>query len=260
MQRKEQFKKLQNDMRQTAFDIPYGRLELGTDEIDTHLGGGLACGRVHLVNGPALTGSATGFMLAILARQMARHPNRPVVWCGGASQASGQLFAQGLLAMGLDPTQFIFVRESHPMRAVAAMEEALSQPKLNAVICEYGILSEKPDIWMKTGRRLQLAAETGGAIGLMLGRSASPSGFETAWHIAPDISQTSDPEIWDPCWQVQLRYMRGGSPWLGRLGFAVQTGCFTTPQRSTGSSRPSVLPGRTRTADSVLEKEVANVA
>lgn len=249
MQRKEQFKKLQYDMRQTDFDIPHGRLTLGADDIDAHLGGGLACGRVHLINGPALAGSATGFILAILNRQLARYPDRPVVWCGGASDRSGhvfgQIFGQGLLAMGLDPARFIFVREGHPMRAVAAMEEALSQPKLSAVICEYGLLSEKSDMWMKTSRRLQLAAETGGAIGLMLGRHASASGFETAWQIDPAISQSEDPDMWDPCWQAQLRYMRGGAPWHGRLGFALQTGCFTQPQKSPAPRQAPYPPALT---------------
>lgn len=231
MQRAQAFQQLKLEMRQTQLDPPHGRLSFGVPALDDHLSGGLACGRVHLVTGASFCGAATGFTLALVARQLAHMPDRPVIWCGGIAGQAGQLYGPGLMALGLDPARFILVREGHPMRALAAMEEALSQRQVAAVICEYGPLAEKTDIWQKSARRLQLAAEQGGALGLMLGGSASAAGFETAWHIRPEISPQQRQKMaqWHPVWQADLRYMRAGTPWQGPLGFLAYQQLFMMP-------------------------------
>ena len=89
--------------------------------------------------------------------------------------------------MGLRTEQFIFVREPHPLRRMAAFEEALGTSGLGAVINEYGSLSEKTDLWQRSARRLQLACERGTAAGFMVGAAGRANGFETAWHIAPSL-------------------------------------------------------------------------
>ena len=107
--------------------------------------------------------------------------------------------------MGLRPEQFIFIRESHPLRRMAACEEALGTKGLSAIIHEYGPLYEKTDLWGKSARRLQLACERGSATAFLIGAPAPASGFESAWHItlnaicargnrlAPILSRTTNP-------------------------------------------------------------------
>ena len=138
---------------------------------------------------------------------------------------AGHLFGAGLAAMGIDPARIILVCESHPLRAVAATEEALAAQGVAAVICEYSALAKKSDLWMKAARRLQLAAEQGGTTGLMLGPPAAAAGFETRWYITP-ASQRVDEMVsagehvsaikhkfdWQPCWQIELMHCRGGHP------------------------------------------------
>ena len=103
------------------------------------------------------------------------------------------------------------------MRRIAAFEEALSTIGLSAVVNEYGPLYEKPDLWQKSARRLQLACERGSATAFMIGAAGSACGFETGWHIQPATHQHISQIDWRPIWDVQLNHARGGYAETGQL-------------------------------------------
>ena len=244
------------------------RLSLTHKGLDAALGGGFACRRVHLITA-AQASLSSGFSLAMIAMMLrAKQAEGPILWCGpirGGRQ--GQLFGAGLAALGLRPEQFIFVRESHPLRRMAACEEALATKGLSAVIQEYGPLHEKADLWQKSARRLQLACEAGTATAFLLGTAGSACGFESAWHIqsaaqqiAADNRQVShrQPHDWRPMWQAHLRHARGGYPCSADLIWDKMRGCFMVPESTLPESTlpESILP-ESVSAESVVHHKSA---
>lgn len=208
------------------------RLSLTDKGMDAALGGGFLCRRVHLVTGKQAS-LTSGFSLALVAMMLrAKKAQGPILWCGPLRGGqSGQLFGAGLAALGLRAEQFIFVRDSHPLRRMAACEEALATPGLSAVIHEYGPLYEKADLWQKSARRLQLACENGTATAFMIGQAGSPCGFESGWNIQPALESHRAPSDWRPMWHAQLHHVRGGYPAAGNLIWNREEARFIAGQR-----------------------------
>ncbi|MFC4726078.1 ImuA family protein (plasmid) [Glycocaulis abyssi] len=126
----------------------------------------LTKGRTHELTGD----SADMFALAAAARGQG-----PVVWVGGAREIAA-LAPTGLQAF-LDPARIILVTGLHRTEQLWAAEQALRARCAPTVILE---LREGPGL--KESRRLQIAAEESGAIGLVLIRGrAQTSAAETRW-------------------------------------------------------------------------------
>ena len=228
------------------FDQPAaGRMAFAVDGLDQALGGGLAKGRAHLVTGGLLDGAVAGFLLAVLGRLLeGGAPQAPVVCCGSPRGLAGQLYGPGLAQLGFDPARLVLVCESHPLRGLAAAEEALACRGVGAVIADYGMLASRPDMWQKAARRLQLAAEQGGTTAFVTAVSASPAGFETGWHLAAAPMAGSG---WQPGWSVALRHIRGGQPWSGLLSWHPHSHRFT--EIKPASPQKLAKPGRKIRAD-----------
>jgi len=244
VQKQQRFANLKEQLWTEAESHLTGRLDLDMAVLQTATSGGLALGRVHLVSGGPQDGAATGFATAILRKLLQQNPDQALIWCLPAMPRTGIPFADGLAALGLDPARIIFVCESHPLRAIAASEEALAADGVAAVMCEYGPLAEKSDLWLKAARRLQLAAESGRTTGIMLGPSAPAAGFETAWHISPSqkpsatgsqpiLTQKERQQDWQPCWQAELKHCRGGRPAKVTLYWDVHTARFRAASSQT---------------------------
>jgi protein ImuA len=97
------------------------------------------------------------------------------------------LFAPALAQAGLSPDRVIYVEAGDDKAVIACFEEALRHRKLGAVVAEVSRLS------MTASRRLQLAAEGSGVIGLALRRwrrpaqaaeFSQPSAATTRWRIS----------------------------------------------------------------------------
>lgn len=250
MDRKEAFNALKKQIL-LPFDQPAaGRMDFGVDGLDQALGGGLARGRAHLVTGSLLDGAVAGFLLAVLGRLLAgANSQAPVVCCGAPRGLAGQLYGPGLAQLGFDPARLVLVCESHPLRGMAAAEEALACRGVGAVIADYGMLASRPDMWQKAARRLQLAAEQGGTTAFVTAVSASPAGFETGWHLAPAHlapahlapAHLAEPG-WQPGWSVALQHIRGGRPWSGLLSWQPHSHRFT--EIKPASPQKLARPGR----------------
>ena len=147
---------------------PAKALAFGLPAIDAHLPWpGLPCAAVHEVvdGGRAVRvdagvghggGAATAFTAALLGRRQ-RETGRPVFWI--AAQES--LCGHGLAAYGLATDALILVRATSPVDALWAMEEALREPGVGAVVGEIA------ELGLTASRRLQLAAEVGGVTGIL---------------------------------------------------------------------------------------------
>jgi protein ImuA len=188
-------------------------LPFGVEAIDARLaGGGLAGGalheaapdRSHLGDDAA----ATLFLASIAARN-----EGPVLWALGRRD----LFAPGLALAGLAPGRLLYAECGRDEDVLAVMEEGLRHGGLGAVV------GEAARVPMAATRRLQLAAEEGGTLALMLKRwrrngadpLAEPSAAVTRWRIASAPSSPLPvPGIGRARWSLQLARQRGGEPHL----------------------------------------------
>ena len=157
--------------------------------------GGLALGAVH-----EATGSAAIGLVGMVSAQL----EGPVLWCVDMG-ARTTLYGPGLAAFGLHPARVVVARCRGRTDLLWAMEEGLRASALTAVI------GEPPGIVdLTASRRLQLAAEAGGTLGIVLnsekGVRFAPSALESRWRI--DTEPAAD--MVRPRWRVVLERCRGG--------------------------------------------------
>lgn len=202
------------------------QLSCDLPDLDAALSGGVRAGYPHLVCGHLHDGAATGFVLALLDKMIMQNSDAVFIWCAAPyAGLQGQLSASGIAAHGISPAHFIFIDEQHPMQLMAAFEQALQTKSVTAVIAEYGVMHQRPDLWQRWIRRFRRAARTSGAFGLLLGADAPAAGLETKWHItsscyqqAPESSpESSQWDEWPGLWDVELVSARGGRPYRNML-------------------------------------------
>src|SRR6266446_3164768 len=144
-------------------------LPFGIKAIDGRLPeGGLALGALHEVAGGG-NGAIDGAAAALFAAGIAARTRGRVLWC----VTRQDLFAPALALAGLAPDRVIYVEAGDEKSVLACFEEGLrhggshggsSYGGLGAVVAEVARLS------MTASRRLQLAAEGSGAIGIAIRR------------------------------------------------------------------------------------------
>lgn len=191
---------------------PKGRaaLSLGLAALDAALpGGGLVRGGMHEFLSAPGDAAAHGWVAALLSGL----PPGPILWCRRRDRAdplglADMPYGPGLAAMGLDPARLILVRSDSADDALWAMEEALRCSSLAAVVGD-GFLPGPV-----AGRRLQLAAEDGGMMGILILPPLArppPSVALTRWRVvAASTPPPHEAEGGRPRWQVSLLRSRGG--------------------------------------------------
>ena len=178
----------------------------GFSAIDQDLPGhGLALGAVHEIAGPL----AHGFAARILA-----HLSGPVLWFRPQKERT-RLYGPALHKLGCPIEHWFIAYSPTPKDMLWGLEEGLRSGAVDAVVGEI-----TSSLSLTASRRLQLAAERGKALGLLLsGFGAhphestapplSPSALTSRWHIAPTPHRDpSEP----PYWQVQLLKLRNATP------------------------------------------------
>ena len=161
-----------------------GHLPFGVSEIDAVLpGGGLAYGALHEFAGGG-TGVVDGAAAALLVAGIAARTKGKIVWC----LTRPDLFFPALAQAGLHPDRVIFVEADREEDVLASMEEALAFGGLGAVVGEVVRLP------MVASRRLQLAAEKTGTMGLIVRR----------WRRQTEASDFGQPTASTTRWRVSL--------------------------------------------------------
>lgn len=168
-------------------------------EIDLHLpGGGLPRAALHDILSDG-TGAASGLAALLMARS-----GGTVFWIA----TDPDPLPPGWAGFGLAPSRLILARPSARQDALWLAEEALRCPAISAVL----LMGEQPDATAM--RRLQLAAETGGGVGLLLRGSEEdegPSLAATRWR-ATGRAGGSMHDLGDPQWTLELLRCRAGRP------------------------------------------------
>ncbi|MBB2169650.1 damage-inducible protein [Gluconacetobacter aggeris] len=185
-------------------------LPFGIRDIDRRLpGGGLALGALHEMAGggnDALNSAAAGqFAAGIAARTKGK-----VLWVVSRQD----LFAPALKQVGLGGSRVIYVEAGADQDVLACFEEGLRHGGLGAVVAEVARLS------MTASRRLQLAAETSGALGIAVRRwrrqteaadFGQPTASVTRWRISVLPSETLPvPGVGRARWLLELIRARAG--------------------------------------------------
>lgn len=225
-------------------------LPFGLDAIDRRLaGGGLPAAALHEITGAAPylcdDAAATLFLAGIAARQAEAKSGRTVLW----AFKRRDLFAPGLALAGLPPGRVLYAECGSDEDVLAVMEEGLRHRGLAAVAGEVGRVA------MASTRRLQLAAEEGQTLALMLKRWRRPeddpllvpSAATTRWRIAPAPSAPLPVEgIGRARWHVTLARQRGGEPFELLLEATDAQGRLALPSES--RDRPDQAAGEGRVA------------
>jgi len=189
---------------------PKNVLPFGVSEIDETLpGGGLAYGAIHEFAGGG-AGAVNGAAAALFAAGIAARTRGSVVWC----LARADLFAPALAQTGLHPDRVIYVEAIREDYVLEACEEALRFGGLGAVVAETARLP------MVASRRLQLAAEASGALGLIIrrwrrpaeaGEFGRPTAAVSRWRICVLPSEPLPvPGIGRTRWHVELIRIKAG--------------------------------------------------
>ncbi len=174
---------LEGSVSRKALVLPFG-----VSDVDERLpGGGLAYGALHEIAGGG-AGTVDGAAAALFAAGISARAKGKVLWC----LARPDLFAPALSQAGLHPDRVIYCEAGKEEDVLASMEEGLSFGGLAAVV---GELVRLP---MTASRRLQLAAEKTGTLGLVVRRwrrqteasdYGQPTASTTRWRISVLPSQ-----------------------------------------------------------------------
>lgn len=158
-------------------------LPFGMTEIDRRLpGGGLALGGLHEVAGGG-NGAVDGAAAALFAAGIAARTRGKVLWV----VTRRDLFAPALAQAGLHPDRLIHVEAGDEQALLACFEEGLRHGGPGAVVAETARLS------MPVSRRLLLAAESSGTIGIAVrrwrrqteaGDFGQPTASLTRWRVS----------------------------------------------------------------------------
>src|SRR5688572_12686526 len=169
--------------------------------------GGLARGALHEVAAAAASEVDSGPAFAFAALTCAR-AGGTTLWI----EPKPSIWPEGAAAVGLDPAALVLVA-ADGADGLWAAEEALRCPAVGAVC----LVAAAP-LGLTEGRRLQRAAERGGALGIapVPARAlARPSAARTHWRIASlpgTAAGTPAPPhgLGAPRWRLELLRCRGG--------------------------------------------------
>ena len=215
-------------------------LAFGIEEIDQVLpGGGLARGALHEVAGGG-NGAVHGSAAAIFAAGIAARARGKVLWC----VTRQDLFAPAVAQAGLAAGRVIYVECGDEKTLLACFEEGLRHSGLGAVVAEVARLS------MTASRRLQLAAESSGAIGIAIRRwrrptdaadFGQPTAAVTRWRVTALPSRPLPvPGVGRARWQLELIRCRAGESAVFEVEACDAKGRLALPSDVADRSRQKV--------------------
>lgn len=239
---RERIERLEGGVTRSRAVLPFG-----VPAIDGRLpGGGLALGALHEVAGGG-NGAIDGAAAALFAAAVGARNRGKVLWC----VTRPDLFAPALAQVGLLPGRVIYVEAGDEKALLSCMEEGLRFGGLGVVVGELARLS------MTASRRLQLAAESSGTIGIAVRRwrrqtEASDFGQPTAsltrWRVSVlPSSPLPVPGVGRARWLVELIRCRAGESAdfeveapdaKGRIALPSEL-VHGSPQEETGRRRAS---------------------
>lgn len=219
-----QVRQVEGRNRRAASVLPFGLAE-----VDSRLpSGGLALDALHEVAGGG-NGAIDGAAAALFAAGIAARTRGKVLWC----LTRPDLFAPALSQAGLKSDRVIYLEGGDEKTVLACFEEGLRHGGLGAVVAEVARLP------MTASRRLQLAAEGSGTIGIALRRwrrqteaadFGQPTAATTRWRVSA-LPSTPLPVVGvgRSRWLVELIRCRAGESADFELEACDETGRLALP-------------------------------
>lgn len=185
-------------------------LPFGIAEIDRRLpGGGLVLGALHEIAG-AGHGVIDAAAAALFSAGIAARTDGQVLWCVKRQD----LFAPAIEQAGLAADRVIYAETNDDNEVLSCFEEGLRHGGLGAVVAEMARLS------MTASRRLQLAAEGSGTIGIAIRRwrrqadaadFGQPTASATRWRVSVlPSAPLAVPGVGRARWHLELIRARAG--------------------------------------------------
>jgi protein ImuA len=204
-------------------------LPFGLATVDARLPeGGLARGALHEVAGGG-NGALDGAAPALFTAGIAARAQGKVLWC----VTRPDLFAPALSQAGLKSDRVIYLESGDEKTVLACFEEGLRHGGLGAVVAEVARLP------MTASRRLQLAAEGSGTLGIALRRwrrhteaadFGQPTAATTRWRVsALPSTPLPVPGVGRARWLVELIRCRAGDSADFELEACDDTGHLRLP-------------------------------
>ena len=184
-----------------------GRAAHDAAAIPVCAGIGLARAAVHEVLAEE-PGCGAAFAAVLMARS-----GGTVLWIAAGGDAL-TAWPPGLARFGLLPENLVLLRADGWPDALWAMEETLRCPAVTGAVLAPDWQADTV-LDLTASRRLQLAAEAGGGIGLLLRPDIAnppPSAAASRWRIAAQNAAGAGHGMGDPCWRLELLRQRGGRP------------------------------------------------
>jgi protein ImuA len=167
---------------------------------------GLPLGGIHEIKGSSLACA-----IAFASLLAARIPQKGAILYAAPDRLLSPL---GLLPYGVKLERWIHVCARRPEDLAWTVLEAIRCPQMSAVLT----VMKAADLTFC--RRLQLAAESSGATGFLLGNGASsPAGSAiTRWRVS-SVNGPSGRGFGEAFWDLELLYCRGGRPGKWRVAW-----------------------------------------
>ena len=194
-------------------------LATGGDGLDDALGGGLAIGGITEFVPAAFMDEPASitFALACAATALAqRAGDLVIVEDGSHARLWGHIYGPGLQALGVDPRRVLLVSTPSSKATHACLEDCARTTGLAGVL---GFVGPKAGFALAGARRVQLAAEQGGAVVMVVASLRTPV-FAPAFArlkiaAAPSrgrvLRGASLPDLGPPVWHVSLERARSGA-------------------------------------------------
>jgi protein ImuA len=199
------------------------------DAVDSWLPhGGLPMGCIHEVKGESLS-SAIAFSSILSARIAGEQGN--IVYIA----PDRSLHPLGLLPYGMKLEQLLLLSVRRPQDIAWAVMEALRCPQVSAVMTVLDAVD------LTASRRLQLAAESSGVTGFLLGGTSSApiAAPITRWKVSSNSGKPGQ-RFDEPSWTLDLLYCRGGRPMTWPIEWRKQRLKTVGNQAATQSTREAM--------------------
>jgi len=208
-------------LRETIARIEAGRVSFGQENQRVTLGhagadrallGGIVPGALHEVYADERDSVSASAFAAMLALRVSRERSF-ILWVRQSftAQQCGQLSAQGLFDLGIDPDRLLLVKTRNGAEALRAASDALSCKALGAIVLE--IWRHPKSLDLVASRKLTLRAGASSVTIFLIRIAASeamPSTAETRWFIRAAATPDFVEDWGNPLFEATLARNRHG--------------------------------------------------
>jgi protein ImuA len=226
------------------------KVPLGHAGADAALNGGILPGALHEIYASERDGVSASAFASMLALRAAR-PQRFILWVRQdfTAQQCGELSAQGLFDLGINPDLLLLVKTKNGAEALRAASDALSCKALGAVVLE--VWRQPKPLDLVASRKLTLRAGSSGVTVFLIriaAAEARPSTAETRWFVRAQATPDFVGDWGNPLFEATLARNRHGQTGAWAMEWSCDARVFgEIPQNS--RPRVSVAAGGPRQAE-----------